>query len=134
MEDSNRLFHLWPTGLLCPWNFLGKNTGVSCRFLLLGIFLTQGSNPYRSLVSVFMIHLSALLFVYTQKCQCWVVGYTHTFRCTRCCQFPERLKKFILLTSVAQENSSSFSSLSTRVKSFSFFKLSYVKLSTFFWV
>ena len=25
--------------------FLGKNTGVGCHFLLQGIFLTQGSNP-----------------------------------------------------------------------------------------
>jgi len=30
--------------LLCPWNSLGKNTGVGCQFLLQGIFLTQGSN------------------------------------------------------------------------------------------
>ena len=32
------------TRLLCPWNSPGKNTGVGCRFLLQGIFLTQGSN------------------------------------------------------------------------------------------
>ena len=31
---------------LCPWNFPGKNTGVSCHFVLQGIFLTQGSNPH----------------------------------------------------------------------------------------
>ena len=31
--------------LLCPWDFPGKNTGVSCHFLLQGIFQTQGSNP-----------------------------------------------------------------------------------------
>ena len=30
--------------LLCPWDFPGKNTKVSCRFLLQGIFLTQGLN------------------------------------------------------------------------------------------
>ena len=30
---------------LCPWNFLGKNIGVGCHFLLQGIFLIQGSNP-----------------------------------------------------------------------------------------
>ena len=30
--------------LLCPWDSLGKNTGVGCYFLLQGIFLTQGSN------------------------------------------------------------------------------------------
>ena len=27
--------------LLCPWDFPGKNTGVSCHFLLQGIFPTQ---------------------------------------------------------------------------------------------
>ena len=33
-----------PHGLLCPWDFPGKNTGVRCHFLLQEIFLTQGSN------------------------------------------------------------------------------------------
>ena len=30
--------------LLCPWNSLGKNTGVGSHFLLQGIFSTQGLN------------------------------------------------------------------------------------------
>ena len=34
-----------PIRLLCPWTFLGKNTGVCCHFLLQGIFPIQGSNP-----------------------------------------------------------------------------------------
>ena len=33
------------TRLLCPWDFPGKNTEMSCHFLLQGIFSTQGSNP-----------------------------------------------------------------------------------------
>ena len=33
------------TRLLCPRDSPGKNTGVSCHFLLRGLFLTQGSNP-----------------------------------------------------------------------------------------
>ena len=33
------------TKLLHPWDFLGKSTGVGCRFLLQGIFPTQGLNP-----------------------------------------------------------------------------------------
>ena len=33
------------TRLLCPWNSLGKNTGVGCHSLLQGIFPIQGSNP-----------------------------------------------------------------------------------------
>ena len=32
-------------GSSCPWNSLGKNTGVGCHFLFQGIFPTQGSNP-----------------------------------------------------------------------------------------
>ena len=30
--------------LLCPWDSPGKNTGVGCRALLQGIFVTQGWN------------------------------------------------------------------------------------------
>ena len=33
-------------GLLCPWDSPGKNTGVSCHFLLQVIFPTQGSNSH----------------------------------------------------------------------------------------
>ena len=35
---------LYPARLLCPWGFLGKNTGVSSHFLLQGIFPTHKSN------------------------------------------------------------------------------------------
>ena len=40
--QSHRLL---PTGLLCPWDSSGRNTGVGCHALIQGIFLTQGSNP-----------------------------------------------------------------------------------------
>ena len=33
-----------PTRLLCPWDFLAKNTGVGCHFLLQGVFPIHGSN------------------------------------------------------------------------------------------
>ena len=36
---------LQPSGLLCPRDFSGKNTGVGCHLLLQGIFPNQGSNP-----------------------------------------------------------------------------------------
>ena len=32
--------------LLSTWDFSSKNTGVSCHFLLQGIFSTQGSNQH----------------------------------------------------------------------------------------
>ena len=35
---------MWPARLLCPQDSPGKNTGVGCRFLLQGIFPTQGLN------------------------------------------------------------------------------------------
>ena len=36
----------WTIACLCPWNFLGKNIGVGCHFLLQWVFLTQGLNPH----------------------------------------------------------------------------------------
>ena len=45
MSDSLQPHGLWPTRLLHPWDFPGKNTGVGCHFLLQKIFPTQGSNP-----------------------------------------------------------------------------------------
>ena len=35
---------LQPSRLLCSWGCPGEPTGVGCRFLLRGIFLTQGLN------------------------------------------------------------------------------------------
>ena len=43
--DSMRPPGLWPTRLLCPWDFSGKNTRVGSHSLLWGIFLTQEPNP-----------------------------------------------------------------------------------------
>ena len=37
---------LFVTPWVVAWNYLGKNTGVSCHFLLQGIFPTQGLNLY----------------------------------------------------------------------------------------
>ena len=44
MSDSLQLHGLLPTKLLCPWDSLGKNTGVDFHALLQGIFPTQGLN------------------------------------------------------------------------------------------
>ena len=56
-----------PPKRLCPWNSPGKstgknnnnnNTGVGCRFLLQGIFLTQGLNPDLLHCRQILYHLS----------------------------------------------------------------------------
>ena len=44
MADSLQPHGLQPSRLLCPWNFLGKNTGVWCHILHQGIFPIQGLN------------------------------------------------------------------------------------------
>ena len=45
VSDSVWSHRQQPNRLLCPWDSPGKNTGVGFRFLLQGIFPTQGSNP-----------------------------------------------------------------------------------------
>ena len=44
-QSCPTLCGLYPTRLLCPWDFPGKNTGAGCHALLQGIFPTQGSKP-----------------------------------------------------------------------------------------
>ena len=44
VSDSLWTHGLYPSRLLCPWDYPGKNTGLGCHFLLQGIFPTQGSN------------------------------------------------------------------------------------------
>ena len=45
LSDSLRSHGLQPPRLLCPWDSLGKNTGVGCHALLQGTFPTGGLNP-----------------------------------------------------------------------------------------
>ena len=44
VSDSSQSRGLQPARLLCLWSSLGKSDGMSCHFLLQGIFLTQGLN------------------------------------------------------------------------------------------
>ena len=45
MSNSLRSPGLYPSRLLCPWNFPGQNTGVGSHSLFQGIIPTQGLNP-----------------------------------------------------------------------------------------
>ena len=44
VSDSLWSHELWPSRLLCLWDFPGKNTGVGCHFLLQGISPTPNSS------------------------------------------------------------------------------------------
>ena len=59
MSDSLRLHGLSPTRHHCPWDFPGKNTGVTCHFLPQRIFPTQELNlhlPHWRVDSLPLIH------------------------------------------------------------------------------
>ena len=59
---SHWVIHVWLCNprFLCPWDSLGKNTGVGCHFLLQGIFLTQGLNLGLMHCRQILYHLSHL--------------------------------------------------------------------------
>ena len=46
VSDSLRPYGPWPARLFCPWDSLGKNTGVDCHLFLHGIFPTQVSDTH----------------------------------------------------------------------------------------
>ena len=57
MSDSLRPHALWPTRLLCPWNFPGQNTGL-LPFPSPGDLPNPGSNPSLSNCRQILYHLS----------------------------------------------------------------------------
>ena len=65
MSDSLQSHGLYPTRLLCPWDFRGKNTGVGCHVLLQGIFSTQGLNS--GLLHCRQIHIRIERHLYFPK-------------------------------------------------------------------
>src|SRR5574340_703790 len=83
----------------CPWDSPGKNTGVSCHFLLQGIFPIQGSNP-RVLCLLHCMRVLCLLShpgSITALCQCKCYSlkfYLKTeclFRCLLSTEFVTKL-------------------------------------------
>ena len=58
VSDSLWHYGLQPPRLLQPWDFPGLNTGVSCHFLLQGIFPTQGSTSHIPHCRQTLFHLS----------------------------------------------------------------------------
>ena len=66
-SNSSQLHELQPARLLCPWDSLGKTTGVGWNFLLQGIFPNQGSNP--CLLHLLHWQASSLPLAPLGKCQ-----------------------------------------------------------------
>ena len=53
LSDSLWPYGPWPPRLLCPWNFLGKNTGMSCHFPTAGGLPDPGIKPQSPLAGRF---------------------------------------------------------------------------------
>ena len=65
--------------ILCLWGSSGKNTGVSCHFLLQEIFLTQGLNPHLLHWQVGFLplsHLESPIYIYTHT---YIHTHTHIY-------------------------------------------------------
>ena len=71
----------YPTRLLSPWDFPGKNTEVGCQALLQRTFLTQRSN----LRLLCLLHCKWIFTAEPPRkpvCVCVCVHYTHFVLCT----------------------------------------------------
>ena len=70
---------LWPSRLLCPWDFPGKNTKVGCHFLLQRIFPPRDRTPVSCIAGGFFTiwaireaHFNPLLGTNNRLCACYV--------------------------------------------------------------
>ena len=80
LVTKSRLTVLWrhglyPTKLLRPWDFPGRNTGMGCHFLLQGIFLIQELSPsllYWQAASVPLCHQGSLHSFYLHFISEWI--------------------------------------------------------------
>ena len=71
-------YRLQPTRILCPWNFPGKNSGVSSHSLLQGIFPIQGPNPCLLIgrrILYHQHHLGRPMYTYVHLCVSVVFTY-----------------------------------------------------------
>ena len=92
--DSSWPHGLKPARLLCPWDFPGKNTGVGCCTLLLGIFLTQGLNTA-------VLYCRWILY-------CWATGEDPRQRCSLPQKYPQVRRKKQASISFSEQSGSSF--------------------------
>ena len=73
VSDSLQPHGLWSSRCLCPWDYLGKNTGVGCHFFHQGILLTQGLN----LCLLHLLHWQADFFITQQPGEALINSCLH---------------------------------------------------------
>ena len=73
---SDSFATLWTVarhGILCPWDFVGKDTGMGCHSLLQGIFQTQGLNQRR-------LHCRQILYLLSHWGSPWTLWGGNKFK------------------------------------------------------
>ena len=88
MSDSLRRHGLQATRLLCPQGFPGKNTGVSCHFLLQGIFPIQGLNSCLLHLLLWQVDSLPLCHLGSIYIYMYVCVYIYIYMSTPICQDP----------------------------------------------
>ena len=84
---------------LCPWDSPGKNAGMSCHFLLQGIFPTQGLNPpllHCRQILYPLSHLGSHIYVYIHGI--YQVSMYHTWYTTNKCVSDTDIYKYAATT------------------------------------
>ena len=91
VSDSLRPCGLQPARFLCPWNFPGKNTGVSSHSLL-QMFPTQGLNPGLLHCKQILNHLSHQESPMSEKVQClFPISLNYSLHVSYISLFPEQI-------------------------------------------
>ena len=81
-SDSLWSHGLWPSRLLRPWNFSGKNTGMCCHFLLQGIFRSQASNLCLLLCRWILYHWATreVQDKAMTRCKHWRISFSNSLK------------------------------------------------------
>ena len=66
VSDSLQPHGLWPTMLVCPWDFPGNSTGVGCHFLLQTFFLRSVLSD-SSTINFLLVTIWIFLFIFLQS-------------------------------------------------------------------
>ena len=69
-------YGLEPTRLLCLWNSSGKNTGVGCHSLLLGIFPPRDWTQVSDIAGRFLMVWTT--YKYSNSCLVWLIIIQNT--------------------------------------------------------
>ena len=83
IPNSLHLYELYPSKLLCPWNFPDKSTGMGSHTLLQVIFHAHGSNPLCCIFCIdkWIVYYNSLFWMlcFNFRCIARRISYIHRY-------------------------------------------------------